>query len=163
MNNKRFAAIEQMLPSHDLIKDSTMSEDAIRHYAKLATLTHSMAYILADAADPFLMDSEFALGKLNQRLKRQTKKNFADMYAAVRVSRRAVKKAAGPMYLKEDFSKDACKDSDWWYNLFKLIEDRIGNNKQKTNLLLDFLLNIPSEGDGLFNVKYEDFVNDGTL
>ena len=46
------------------------------------------------------------------------------------------------------------------YHARGLVDDRIGTNKQKTHLLLEFLLNMPSEGEGLFNPKFEDFVSE---
>jgi hypothetical protein len=83
------------------------------------------------------------------------------MNRQVHSARLAAKKAAEPMYVTDSgFTDDACIDSDWWYNFLKLVDDRVGTNKQKTHLLLEFLLNMPSEGEGLFNPKFEDFVSE---
>lgn len=157
-NNKRFACVDEVIVNHNLAKDCVLPIESIRHLAKLSMLTNSMAYIFADAAESLLMDTEFTLDKLEKCLSKQAKHDFKQMKNSVHAARLAAKKAAAPMYSQKDFTEDGCTDSDWWYNLIKLIDDRIGNNKQKTNLLLDFLFNMPSEGDGLFNVTYDDFI-----
>jgi hypothetical protein len=157
--SQRYSSLEEVIKANNLDKDCTMSPESIKHFAKKAMITNSLAYILADAAETFLMDCEFALGKFDRNLLREVKRNFRQMKSAVHQARLAAKKAAEPMYeAGSGFTDDACIDSDWWYNFVKLLDDRVGVNKQKTQLLLEFLLNMPSEGEGLFKPKLEDFV-----
>lgn len=158
--SQRYSSVDEVIKANFLDKDCDMSPEAVRHYAKMAMVTNSLAYILADAAETFLMDCEFALGKFDKHLLRDVKRNFRQMKTAVHAARLAAKKAAEPMYKADHgFTDDACVDSDWFYNFLKLLDDRVGVNKQKTQLLLEFLLNMPSEGEGLFNPKLDDFVN----
>ena len=158
--NQRFSSIEEVIKENNL-DTSGLSPEAVRHYAHLAMTTNSLAYVLADAAETFLMDCENALCKFDRHLMKEVKQNFRQMNRQVHAARLAAKKAARPMYVTDSgFTDDACIDSDWWYNFLKLVDDRIGTNKQKTHLLLEFLLNMPSEGEGLFNPKFEDFVSE---
>lgn len=156
--SQRFSSLEEVIKENNL-DASGLSPEAVRRYAHLAMNTNSLAYILADAAETFLMDCENAICKFDRHLLREVKQNFRQMNKCVRSARLAAKKAVRPMYTTDSgFTDDACIDSDWWYNFIKLVDDRIGTNRQKTLLLLEFLLNMPSEGEGLFNPKLEDFV-----
>lgn len=158
--SQRYSSLEEVIKANNLDKNCTMSPESIKHFAKMAMVTNSLAYILADAAESFLMDCDFALGKFDRHLTKEVKRNFKQMHNAVHSARQATKKAAEPMYLTDSgFTDDACIDSDWFYNFLKLLDDRIGVNPQKTQMLLEFLLNMPSEGEELFNPKLEDFVN----
>lgn len=155
---QRFSSLEEVIKANNL-DTSGLSPEATRHYAHLAMTTNSLAYILADAAETFLLDSETALNKFDRHLLKEVKQNFQQMNRQVHAARLAAKKAARPMYTTDSgFTDDACNDSDWWYNFMKLVDDRIGTNKQKSHLLLEFLLNMPSEGEGLFNPKFDDFL-----
>lgn len=159
--SQRYSSLDEVIKENGLAKGCMMSAEQIRHYAKMAMITNSLAYILADAAETFLLDCECALGMFDRHLQKKVKQNFKLMKQAVHSARQAAKKAAEPMYLAGGgFTDDACIDSDWWYNLVKLIDDRLGVDKQKTNLFLEFLLNMPSEGEGLFHPRIEDFVNE---
>jgi hypothetical protein len=158
--SQRFSSLEEVIKANNL-DTSGLSPENVRHYAHLAMTTNSLAYVLADAAETFLMDCENALGKFDRHLLKEVKQNFRHMNRQVHSARLAAKKAAEPMYVTDSgFTDDACIDSDWWYNFLKLVDDRVGTNKQKTHLLLEFLLNMPSEGEGLFNPKFEDFVSE---
>ena len=155
---QKFSSLDEVLAANN-IKSDTLSKEEVRHYAHLAMTTNSLAYVLADAAESFLMDCDAALGRVDRCLVQKTKQNFKEMHRCVHSARASAKKAASPMYeTNSGFTEDACYDSDWWYNFIKLIDDRIGVNPQKTNQLLEFLLNMPSEGEGLFNPTYSDFI-----
>lgn len=156
--SQRYSSLEDVIKENNLDKNCALSPDVIQHYAKMSMITNSLAYILADAAETFLMDCEESLSVFDRHLKQKIKQNFRDMHRAVHTACLAARKAAEPMYQTDSgFTDDACIDSDWWYNFIKLIDDRVGVNPQKTQLLLEFLLNMPSEGEGLFNPKLEDF------
>lgn len=159
--SQRYSSLDEVIKENDLAKDCQMSPEGIRHWAKMAMVTNSLAYVIADAAETLLMGCDQALGKFDRRIKQNVKKNFRHMHKCVHDARLAAGKAAEPMYkASSGYTDDACIDSDWWYNFIKLVDDRIGTNEQKTNLLLEFLLSMPSEGEGLFSPKFEDFVNE---
>lgn len=158
--SQRYSSLSEVIQAHNLDKECDMSREAILHHAKYAMVTNSLAYVLADAAESFLNDCEHQLKLFDRYLQKDVKKNFKLFLQSVRSARLAAKKATTPMYeTKSGFTDDACIDSDWFYNFVKLLDDRVGVNPQKTQMLLDFLLTMPSEGDGLFNPKYDDFIN----
>lgn len=157
--SQRYSSLDEVIKANNLFKDCNLPLETMRHHAKMAMVTNSLAYVLADAAESFLMDSDLALNKLNRNLTRETKQNFKNMASAVHTARRAAQRAAKPMYATDSgYTDDACIDSDWFYHFLMLLDDRVGVNPQKTHLLLEFLLNMPSEGEGLFNPKMDDFI-----
>ena len=158
---KRYAGLKEVIKEANIAKNATLSPEAIEYWTKRALATHSLAYILADAAGSFLMDSEEAMHKIDRQLTYEVKQAFNELHKCIHNSYRAANKAVQPMYkTNSNFTHDGCIDSDWWYNFLKLVDDRIGINPQKTQLLLEFLLTMPSEGEGLFNPKYEDFISE---
>lgn len=159
--SQRYSCLEDVIQGHNLYDNCDMSPEAIRYWAKKAMITNSLAYVLADAAESFLMDCDGALAKFDRLVKRDVKRNFKIMHKCVNDARKAAKKAVGPMYeTHSGFTDDGCIDSDWFYNFVMLLDDRVGVNPQKTRILLEFLFNMPSEGDGMFNPEYDDFVNE---
>lgn len=156
--SQRYSSLDEVIKKNNLDKNCNLKPEEIRHHAKMAMVTNSLAYILADAAESFLMDCDTSLKKFDRQLRQNVKKDFREMHKRVEDARKSAKKAAEPIYKAgEDYTNDACIDADWFYNFVKLLDDRIGVNQQKTNLLLEFLLNMPSEGEGLFDIKLEDF------
>lgn len=163
--SQRFESIEDVIKRNNL-SSAPLSQEAIIHHAKKAMVTNSLAYILTDAAESFMLDCENALNRFDRSLKKEVKQNFRQLHRCVHAARLAANKAAKPMYQTgSGFLDDACIDSDWFYHFLQLLDDRVGTNPQKTQLLLEFLLSMPSEGENIFNVKLEDFMNDsyGTL
>ena len=159
--SQRYSSLEEVIKANNLDKDCNMSPEAIRHHAKRAMVTNSLAYILADAAEIFLMDCEESLEKFDRTLKQDVKRNFKAFHKCVHAARESARKAARPMYATDSgFTDDACIDSDWFYSFVQLLDDRVGINQQKTQMLLEFLLSMPSEGDEIFNPKYDDFVSE---
>jgi hypothetical protein len=107
------------------------------------------------------MECDEAMRKIDKQLVQKVKQDFNEMHRCIHASYKATNKAVQPMYkTNSNFTDNGCIDSDWWYNFMKLVDDRIGTNKQKTQLLLEFLLNTPSEGEGLFNPQFKDFVSE---
>lgn len=156
---KRYAGLKEVIKETNIAKNATLSPEAIEYWTKKALATHSLAYILADAAESFLMECDEAMHKIDKQLVQKVKQDFKEMHRCVHASYKATNKAVQPMYkTNSNFTDNGCIDSDWWYNFLKLIDDRVGTNPQKTHLLLEFLLTMPSEGEGLFNPKFEDFV-----
>ena len=158
--NQRFQSLDEVIQRNNL-SSAALSPEAVRYHAKKAMVTNSLAYILTDAAETFMVDCESSLNKFDRALKNEVKRNFRQMHRCVHAARLAANKAATPMYKSgTGFKDDACIDSDWFYHFLQLLDDRVGTNPQKTQLLLEFLLAMPSEGEGLFDVKLEDFVSE---
>lgn len=154
---KRDMEIEAMIDRFGMDKKCNLSREAIKTKIQRAMVLNNLAFVLADAAHSFLMDCEGELSRFDVCFAQKDKYNFKQMLSHLQAARKWAKESALPIYEIPD-KYDACADSDWWYNMVKLIDDRLGDNPQKTNLLLEYLLNMPSEVK-LFEVTYNDFKN----
>lgn len=152
---KRDEQIDAMIDRFDMTNKCNLSREAIHRKVQRGMVLNNLAFVLADAANTFLMDMESELASLGVGFRQEDKYNFNQMLSHVKAARKWAEKSALPIYEMSEVD-DACADSDWWYNMIKLIDDRLGDDRRKTNMLLEFILAMPSEV-GLFNVTYNDF------
>ena len=147
--------IDAMIDRFHMTEKCSLSREAIHKKVQRGMVLNNIAYVLADAANSALMDMESELATLGVGFNQQDKYNFKQMLSHVEAAKKWAEKSALPIYEIND-ADDACADSDWWYNMVKLIDDRLGDDNRKTNMLLEYILAMPSE-ICLFNVTYNDF------
>lgn len=152
---RRDASIDELIDRYDMERKCGMSRDELRRRVQRSLVYNNLAFICADVANSFLMDCEHELKRFGVAFRHDDRRNFRQMLDHIRAARTWSAKSAFPIYEIEE-RDNACAESDWWYNMMKLIDDRTGDNRQKTNMLLEWLLAMPSEV-GLFDVKYDDF------
>lgn len=152
---KLYDDIEAMIDRFDMTRKCNLSREAIHKKVQRGMILNNIAFVLADAANSALMDMESELKCLGVAFGQQDKFNFKQMLSHVEAAKKWAEKSALPIYDIPD-ADDACADSDWWYNMVLLIDDRLGENSRKTNIFLEYLLAMPSE-IGLFNITYNDF------
>lgn len=154
-DKKRDAEIDEMIDRFHMMKKCNMSREAIHKAVEKGMVLNNLAFVLADACNTFLMDCENELKRFDVAFGQTDKYNFRQMLSHISAARKWAEKSALPIYDIPD-ADDACADSDWWYSFIKLVNDRTGENLSKTNLLLEYVLNMPSEMN-MFDVKYNDF------
>lgn len=154
-DKKRDAEIDEMIDRFHMMKKCNMSREAIHRAVERGMVLNNLAFVLADACNTFLMDCENELKRFDVAFGQTDKYNFRQMLSHISAARKWAEKSALPIYDIPD-ADDACADSDWWYSFIKLVNDRTGENLSKTNLLLEYVLNMPSEMN-MFDVKYNDF------
>lgn len=152
---KRDAEINEMIDRFHMTKKCGMSREAIHRAVERGMVLNNLAFVLADVCNTFLMDCENELKRFDVAFGQTDKYNFCQMLSHISAARKWAEKSALPIYDIPD-ADDACADSDWWYSFIKLVNDRTGENPSKTNLLLEYVLNMPSEMN-MFDVKYNDF------
>ena len=57
-----------------------------------------------------------------------------------------------------DSDGDMAKESDWWYNLILMVEDRTGTDELKTKQLLEWISTMPSQLHIFEHIRAKDFV-----
>ena len=155
IEKKLYDDIEAMIDRFDMTRKCNLSREAIHKKVQRGMILNNIAFVLADAANSALMDMESELKGLGVAFGQSDKYNFKQMLSHVEAAKKWAEKSALPIYDIPDVD-DACADSDWWYHMILLVDDRLGDNRQKTNLLLEYLLAMPSE-IGLFKITYNDF------
>lgn len=153
---KRDAKIDQMIDRYHMIEKCGQSRERLHRRVQRSMVLNNMAFVFADVANSLLMDAEAELRPFGASFGQTDKYNFKQMLSHIVAAKKWAAKSALPIYELKDEAEDACADSDWWYHLCLLIDDRVGDNPRKTNIFLEFLLGMPSEV-GLFNVTYNDF------
>lgn len=128
--------------------------DEMNEIFERLTVLNNMAFVLSDVVHTLFMDADSVFKKLDGSFSREDKHNYNGLKKACSQARMFAACLKQNIYEIED-ADAACRDSDDYYNLIKLIEDRTGMEKSKFKMLLEFLLTMP-EG-GLFDIKYEDF------
>lgn len=151
---ERDKRIEAIIDKFGMDK-GTLSRDEVRERVVRSMVYNNLLYVLMDTCNTFLMDMEEELKPLGTGMGNKDKAQFERAYARVKDACRATEKFTMPMYHTSE-SDDACADSDWWRSFILLVNDRTGDDRRKTNLLLEFILNMPTEL-GLFKITYNDF------
>jgi hypothetical protein len=57
---------------------------------------------------------------------------------------------------KHEQVNEFAEDCDWWYNIIRLIADRVGDDVLKTKQVINWLTTMPSMMN-MFDVKKRDF------
>lgn len=149
--------IDDMIDHYHMEEKCDMSRKEIQELVQKAMIQNNFAFVLADVANTFLLDCEKSLERFGVAFSQKDRYNFGMVLKKISEARKWAGVAASPIYhLKMGETDNACADSDWWYNFIKLIDDRLGDDPRKTNMLLEYVLSMPSE-IGLFNIKYDDF------
>lgn len=103
----------------------------------------NMAYLLVDIANTAIMQSDDELRKIESFVKDDQKKKFAYAKNQVRKAKEITQKIAKPVYKISD-SDNACEDSDYLYEVLKLVIDRTGETPESKQLMLEHLKLKPS-------------------
>lgn len=154
MNDENMAHVEEYISKYGVQPQICMSEKEIRRRVFKTMAENNIAYLLCDVANSFFVDCIKGLSLLGKDLARDAKMKYNRLVRTVALARDLTADIGGELYTIKD-SELAISDSDFYYNLIRLIEDRIGEDPQKTNMLIEFLLGMPSKG--LYNITLEDF------
>ena len=114
-------------------KDNTTPTTTQRIFAKAALLT-SMAYVLADIMDSYVMEAESNLALVGKGFSKTEKYEVKKVQWEAENLQRRVKQLAKPIYEIKD-ADDAIADSDYFADLFLLIVDRVGEDNNKMQQL----------------------------
>lgn len=149
-----------MTNTYNIHPKTPMSKEEVERRIKKAMISTNIVYIVTDALDTFLLDACSTLDSLGLELKHEEKRKFNEMKNHIHKAHYYSEQFAQNLYRGDSMKKiaDASHDSDWWYLMIKLLYDRLGDNKQKTHMLLEFLDRMPSEG--FFKISIDDFLTE---
>lgn len=155
MTESEIKVYDDFITVNKLEQSTGLPKDRLRSIVKKAMIANNFAYILADVVDSFISDCDDSLKVFDKCFSYESKKNFKEMRQHIIAARKCSMKLCEPVY-KNIRTNAVCADSDWWLAMIKLIDDRTTDSYQKTQMLLEFLLNMP-EGDSPYKVKFDDF------
>lgn len=152
---QRDMEIESMIDRYNMEDRCALTREQIRRRVHRGMVLNNLLFVFADVVNSLLRDMEAEIGKLGIGLSFKEKYNFGQMMQHIKAAVKWSEKSAMPIYTIKD-ADDAIYDSDFWYHLILLVDDRLGDDAQKTNMTLEYLLNMP-KGEDLFGITYEDF------
>lgn len=101
------------------------------------------AYIFADIANTAILDSESELKKIGQFISEDQKRKFSYAKNQIKKAKEITEKIAKPIYKISD-ADSACSDSDYLYELLKLVIDRTSDTDESKKEMLEYLMQKPS-------------------
>ena len=102
------------------------------------------------------MDSEAILRPFGATFEREDKLRFKQLTKALQDTQKCAKRCCIGLYRHEQVD-DFVSDCDWWYNIIRLLADRLGDDELKTKQVINWLDAMPSVLH-MFNVKKRDFM-----
>lgn len=151
----RRKAMNEIIEQFDMERRCGLTREEIYRRVDKAMVSMNLGHLLADVVNSLMMDVEDLLRPMGVAFDRNEKYCFKQMAEHARAAKKWAGKSAMEAYMQADVDL-FCDDSDLWYNLVRLIEDRTGADKRKNRLLVEWLVNMPSEL-GVFNIREEDF------
>lgn len=146
---------DAMIESLHLVEATGLTHDELRTIVRRALIGLNLSYVLADVINSLLIDVEDELAKIRVPYDDRDRSYFKELKKLVSASRKWALRATRGLYHHQD-ADDFAGESDWWYNIIRLIEDRTGEDELKTKQVLQWLTTMPSVM-GLFKVKMKDF------
>lgn len=153
---ERRRAYDEIIDKYDMTRRCAMSREAIYRRVERAMVSLNLAHIMSDVVNSLVLDVEDQLKPMCVAFARQEKYNFKQMLEHVKAAKKWAERSTFEAYIHDDADL-FCDESDLWYNLVRLIEDRTGADKRKNRMLIEWLVNMPSELN-VFNIKEEDFM-----
>ena len=152
---QRDAEIDQIIDRFDMTEKCGLTREQIHQRVIKGMVSTNMAHVMADAANSLLLDAEDVLKPMQVCFSREDKYHYKQMLDHITAAKKWAAKSAFEPYQTKEADLFA-QDSDWWYNIIRLIEDRTGDNVMKTKQVLQWLITMPSEMN-LFKIKMSDF------
>lgn len=131
-----------------------MSEEEQKKLEEELYIVQNVAYILTDTVNSYYMDLLGKLEVFGWKLEKEDKMHFNAMKKAIENAKYHSQQITKHVYNLKD-AEGALYDADWFYNIIKMLYDRLGEDARKTNMLLEFLDAMPSEG--VFKIGLKDF------
>lgn len=152
---QRDAEIDVIIDRFRMEEKCGLTREQIRQRVIKGMVSTNLAHVMADAANSLLLDAEDVLKPMMVSFSQKDKYNYRQMLDHIVAAKKWAAKSCFEPYLTGEADLFA-QDADWWYNIIRLIEDRTGDNVQKTKLVLNWLLAMPTEMN-LFKIKMNDF------
>ena len=147
--------LDDVIDRCQMIERLGISRDELHKRVEKATLCLNIASCMADVIETLVMDSECLLRQLGATFEREDKLNFKRLTKSLQDAQKCAKRCCIGLYRHEQ-ADDFASDSDWWYNMIRLIADRTGDDQLKTAQVINWLAAIPSVLQ-MFDVKMRDF------
>lgn len=147
--------LDDLIDRCEMINTTGKSREELHEMVRKATMCLNMAHCLADVIETLVMDAEAILRPFGATFEREDKLHFRQLTKSLQDVQKCARRTTLGLY-KDRKADDFCDESDWWYNIVRLIADRVGDDELKTLQVINWLTTMPSVLN-MFNVKKRDF------
>lgn len=147
--------LDEAIDRCNMMAKTGLTRDELRKRVEKATLCLNLAHCLADVCETLVMDAEGILRAFGATFERQDKMLFKQFAKSLQEARKCAARCCIGLY-KHEQADDFAEDCDWWYNIIRLIADRVGDDDLKTKQLINWIVTMPSVLN-MFDVKKRDF------
>ena len=147
--------IDAVIDRCGMMDRTGLTREQIHHRVEKATMCLNLSHCLADVIETLVMDSESILRPFGATFEREDKMHFKRLTKSLQDARKCAARCCIGLY-KHEQADEFASDADWWYNIVRLITDRVGDDQLKTKQVINWLVAMPSLL-GMFDVKGRDF------
>ena len=152
---KRDEYIYSLIDKFKMEDNSPLTREQIFRRMVKGMVCTNLAHVLTDAANSLMMDAESQLKPMRVKFKHIEKKKYTQMLNCIEAAKKYAYNIVVAQYQYDDADYFA-NDSDWWYSLIRLVQDKTDSSQNKSTQLIDFLLGMKSESN-VFNIQKKDF------
>lgn len=147
--------LDDVIDRCGMLEKTGLTREELHKRMEKATLCLNLSNCLADVIETLVMDAEGILRPFGATFERKDKQLFKQLSKSLQEARKAANRCCIGLYQHEQADEFA-EDCDWWYNMIRLITDRVGDDELKTKQVINWIEAMPSLMH-MFDVKKRDF------
>lgn len=140
-----------------LIQATGMTREELHKNIETVAVMMDLITVLADVIDSMLLDIDNLLAKVKTPLDDRDRSYFKELRKLIKAARKWAQRATRETRHSER-DGDLATESDWWYNLILLVEDRTGTDEMKTRQLIRWVSTMPSQMHLFDSINTKDFL-----
>ena len=140
-----------------LIQATGMTREELHKNIETVAVMMDLTTVLADVIDSMLLDIDDLLAKVKTPLDDRDRSYFKELRKLIKAARKWAQRATRETRHSER-DGDLATESDWWYNLILLVEDRTGTDEMKTRQLIRWVSTMPSQMHLFDSINTKDFL-----
>lgn len=157
MTEERRKELDYIIDSLRLERYTGMSREEIHINVDRASTLMDLTICLTDVIDSLMLDVINISDKVKVPLTDDRELSyFKEMKKLANATRKWANRITHNIQDSER-DGDLAKESDWWYKLILMVEDRTGTDNLKTKQVLQWLSTMPSEMHLFDNIHTKDF------
>lgn len=156
MKDQTQQQLDHIIDTLHLEHSTGLSRDEICRLIDKAAILMDLSVCLADVINSMMIDVMDISSKVKVPLMDDRERNY---FKELRKLASATRKWANTITKSTRHSErdgDLAIESDWWYNLILMVEDRTGQDELKTAQVINWLVTMPSVLN-LFDIHKRDF------
>jgi hypothetical protein len=149
--------LDIIIDKMNLERSTGMCREEIRKNIDKAATLLDLSVCLADVVDSMMMDVADIAAKVKIPMMDDRERSyFKELKKLVNATRKWANRITRD-YRHSERDGDLAIESDWWYHMILMVEDRIGTDNLKTKQLIQWISTMPSQLNLFDNIHTKDF------